>query len=92
MPTLETPEGGIFESNAIARYVARLAPSGLLGSTAVEAVRSSLHLMSASAPGGHGREGPALLASRQLLLIHRPRLAVGCAPSSLPPGANRHVG
>ena len=36
---LETPEGGIFESNAIARYVARLAPSGLLGSSEVEAVR-----------------------------------------------------
>ena len=38
-PTLETPEGGIFESNAIARYVARLADKGLLGATPIEAVR-----------------------------------------------------
>jgi len=37
MPVLETPEGSLFESNAIARYVARLAPSNLLGSSAIEA-------------------------------------------------------
>ena len=36
---LETPEGGIFESNAIARYVARLADKGLYGTTAIHAVR-----------------------------------------------------
>ena len=41
VPTLETPEGGIFESNAIARYVARLAGSGLFGSTPVQAVRGA---------------------------------------------------
>ena len=40
VPTLETAEGGIFESNAIARYVARLAGSGLFGATPVEAVRA----------------------------------------------------
>ena len=34
---LETPEGSLFESNAIARYIARLAPSNLLGSSAFEA-------------------------------------------------------
>lgn len=39
VPTLETPEGGIFESNAIARYVARLGDNGLFGASPVEAVR-----------------------------------------------------
>merc|ERR1712063_35229 len=37
VPTLETPEGGIFESNAIARYVARQADNGLYGRSPVEA-------------------------------------------------------
>ncbi|KAI3788883.1 hypothetical protein L2E82_01664 [Cichorium intybus] len=37
VPVLETPEGPIFESNAIARYVASLKPeSSLLGSTPIE--------------------------------------------------------
>lgn len=31
MPVLETPKGCIFESNAIARYVARLSDVGLFG-------------------------------------------------------------
>ena len=40
VPVLETKEGGIFESNAIARYVARLgADKGLAGATPFEAVR-----------------------------------------------------
>ena len=38
MPVLETPTGGVWESNAIARYVARLADTGLFGSTAFETV------------------------------------------------------
>jgi len=37
VPTLETAEGSIWESNAIARYVARLGESHLFGSTAFEA-------------------------------------------------------
>lgn len=37
VPTLETPEGSIFESNAIARYVARLRPDlGLYGQSFFE--------------------------------------------------------
>jgi elongation factor 1-gamma len=36
VPTLETPEGGVFESNAIARYVARLADKGLFGTTLLD--------------------------------------------------------
>ena len=40
VPMLETPEGGIFESNAIARYVARLKENGLFGASAFEAVRA----------------------------------------------------
>ena len=39
VPTLETPQGGVFESNAIARYVARLADKGLFGKTAIDMVR-----------------------------------------------------
>ncbi len=42
VPTLETPQGGVFESNAIARYVARIADKGLFGTTTFEAVWSSL--------------------------------------------------
>lgn len=41
VPTLETPQGGVFESNAIARYVARIADKGLFGHTLFEAVRPS---------------------------------------------------
>ncbi len=41
VPTLETPEGGVFESNAIARYVARLADKGLFGTTLLDTVRSA---------------------------------------------------
>jgi len=38
VPTLETPEGALFESNAIARYVARLrADTQLMGSSFMEA-------------------------------------------------------
>jgi glutathione S-transferase len=40
VPTLETPEGGIFESNAIARYVGGLrADTQLLGGSYFESVR-----------------------------------------------------
>ncbi len=42
VPTLETPQGGVFESNAIARYVARIADKGLYGTTSFEAVWCSL--------------------------------------------------
>lgn len=38
VPTLQTPEGGVWESNAIARYVARLSDKGLFGSTVFETV------------------------------------------------------
>jgi hypothetical protein len=38
VPTLQTPEGGLWESNAIARYVARLADKGLFGSTLFDTV------------------------------------------------------
>ncbi|CAL8463238.1 g2772 [Coccomyxa elongata] len=37
VPTLQTPEGAVWESNAIARYVARLADKGLFGVTAFDA-------------------------------------------------------
>ncbi|KAL3147918.1 hypothetical protein ABBQ32_002628 [Trebouxia sp. C0010 RCD-2024] len=36
VPTLETPQGGVFESNAIARYIARLADKHLFGKTAID--------------------------------------------------------
>lgn len=36
---METPQGGVWESNAIARYIARLADKGLFGKTAIDAVR-----------------------------------------------------
>eukprot|EP00270_Netrium_digitus_P006149 TRINITY_DN183_c0_g1_i2.p1 TRINITY_DN183_c0_g1~~TRINITY_DN183_c0_g1_i2.p1 ORF type:complete len:445 (-),score=167.06 TRINITY_DN183_c0_g1_i2:397-1731(-) len=36
IPVLSTPHGAIFESNAIARYVARLADKGLYGNTLLE--------------------------------------------------------
>lgn len=39
VPVLETPEGCIFESNAIARYIARLRPDvGLYGRTFIQSV------------------------------------------------------
>ncbi|KAJ7547604.1 hypothetical protein O6H91_08G094500 [Diphasiastrum complanatum] len=37
VPVLETPDGAIFESNAIARYVARLKSNALFGSSAIDA-------------------------------------------------------
>jgi len=37
VPTLETPDGPVWESNAIARYVARKGDKGLLGSNEYEA-------------------------------------------------------
>ncbi|XP_022929411.1 elongation factor 1-gamma [Cucurbita moschata] len=36
VPVLETPDGAIFESNAIARYVARLKDSSLFGSSSID--------------------------------------------------------
>jgi elongation factor 1-gamma len=39
VPTLETPEGGVFESNAIARYVARAGNATLFGKTPLEAAQ-----------------------------------------------------
>ena len=44
MPTLETPTGGVWESNAIARYVARLSDKGLFGASAFEEVSAWLSL------------------------------------------------
>eukprot|EP00300_Choanocystis_sp_HF-7_P039768 c6075_g1_i1.p1 GENE.c6075_g1_i1~~c6075_g1_i1.p1 ORF type:complete len:231 (+),score=20.55 c6075_g1_i1:31-693(+) len=41
IPTLSTPEGGIFESNAIARYVARVAGGHLLGASAYEGTKQA---------------------------------------------------
>ncbi len=38
VPVLETPQGAVWESNAIARYVARLSDNGLFGETPIEAV------------------------------------------------------
>lgn len=40
IPTLETPQGAVWESNAIARYIARLSDNGLYGSTSLDAVSS----------------------------------------------------
>ena len=42
IPCLETPQGAIWESNAIARFVARLSDNGLFGETAIEAVSAML--------------------------------------------------
>ena len=42
VPTLETPTGGVWESNAIARYVARLSDKGLFGASAFEEARAWL--------------------------------------------------
>ena len=39
VPVLDTDDGAIFESNAIARYVARQADTGLLGTNLIEMVR-----------------------------------------------------
>lgn len=39
IPTLETPQGAVWESNAIARYIARLSDNGLYGSTSLDAAR-----------------------------------------------------
>ncbi|XP_058771858.1 elongation factor 1-gamma-like [Vicia villosa] len=36
VPVLETPEGAVFESNAIARYVARLGENNLFGSSPID--------------------------------------------------------
>lgn len=36
VPVLQTPDGAIFESNAIVRYLARRAPAGFMGSNAYE--------------------------------------------------------
>ena len=47
---LETAEGGIFESNAIARYVARIGGGSLLGSTPAEMVRAARGAATAGAP------------------------------------------
>ena len=46
VPALLTPEGGLFESNAIARYVAKLADPALVGKTAYESVSVPLHALS----------------------------------------------
>lgn len=59
VPTLETPEGGVFESNAMARYVARLADKGLFGATTYEEVGSFVagypcHISHASSFEMHG--------------------------------------
>ena len=45
VPTLETPQGGVWESNAIARYVARLADKGLFGKTNIDMVSTSFTLV-----------------------------------------------
>jgi elongation factor 1-gamma len=39
VPVLETPQGAVWESNAIARYVARLSDNGLFGETPIEAAQ-----------------------------------------------------
>jgi len=38
VPVLETPDGPVFESNAIARYVARLNNNTLYGSSLIQYV------------------------------------------------------
>ena len=67
MPTLETPEGGIFESNAIARYIARLADKGLYGTTAIQAVRAAgeggEEGSESLGGGGDAGEPPAIIAT-----------------------------
>lgn len=42
VPTLVGPEGAVWESNAIARYLARKADKGLFGKTAIDMVSASL--------------------------------------------------
>ena len=50
-----TPEGGLFESNAIARYVARQGDAKLLGTTNYENVRPRTTLaIPGWAGSGHG--------------------------------------
>ncbi|KAF4359092.1 hypothetical protein F8388_005201 [Cannabis sativa] len=46
VPVLETPDGPVFESNAIARYVARSkADNALYGSSLIDYVKFSFHLL-----------------------------------------------
>ena len=47
-----TPEGGLFESNAIARYVARQGDAKLLGTTNYENVRPNIMAISVWADSG----------------------------------------
>ncbi|KAI3755156.1 hypothetical protein L1987_54951 [Smallanthus sonchifolius] len=47
IPVLETPDGFVFESNAIARYVARLkTDTSLFGSSPIEYAKSNNGLIS----------------------------------------------
>lgn len=54
VPTLKTPNGGVFESNAIARYIARLSDTGLFGDTLLDAVSLAL----------------AIAVADQLIVVH----------------------
>ena len=67
VPTLETPQGGVFESNAIARYVARIADKGLFGHTLFGAVRPSpctaCDLIARSGAESYAFNAPLLAAS-----------------------------
>ncbi len=69
---LETAEGGIFESNAIARYVARLAGSGLLGATPVQAVRARARCGRVPRASPPQAAAPALKRAWGLAALARP--------------------
>ena len=74
MPTLETPEGGIFESNAIARYIARLADKGLYGTTAIQAVRAG------GEAGRHRLDGSWQFRGDHRRRSRRPRFVKSLSP------------
>lgn len=53
IPLLDTPQGSVWESNAIARYLARQADKGLFGKTRIDEV-SPAHASAASLPKSCG--------------------------------------
>ena len=59
VPTLQTPTGGVWESNAIARSVARLSDKGLFGASQYEEARSPRAVARAlRQPSSHPRAAP----------------------------------
>jgi len=95
VPTLQTPTGGVWESNAIARYVARLADKGLFGASQYEEARSpERSRVRCGSPfftrgrtrlSGLARLGrqPACCARPALSACVRVRVSAGCSPGCL---------